>query len=37
VTDPTGESTYPLVYRLSVEQTGRGNRWYVAGVEGVSA
>ncbi len=37
VTDRTGEATYPLVYRLSVERVGRGGRWYVAGVEGVSA
>jgi hypothetical protein len=37
VTDPTGEATYPLVYRLSVERVGRGDRWYVARVEGVSA
>jgi conjugative transposon protein TcpC len=37
VTDPTGEATYPLVYRLSVERVGAGDRWYVSGVEGVSA
>jgi hypothetical protein len=37
VSDPVGEATYPVAYRLSVERSGRGDRWYVAAVEGVSA
>jgi hypothetical protein len=37
VTDPAGGATYPLVYRLSVERAGSGDRWYVAAVEGMSA
>jgi hypothetical protein len=37
VTDPADEATYPLVYRLSVERVGQGDRWYVAAIEGVSA
>jgi Conjugative transposon protein TcpC len=37
VTDPTGGATYPLVYRLTVERSGRSDRWYVAAVQGVTA
>ena len=37
VTDPSGGATYPLVYRLSVERSGQGDRWYVAAIEGMSA
>jgi hypothetical protein len=37
VTDPTGGGAYPLVYRLTVERSGRSDRWYVAAVQGVTA